>query len=70
MLILPGTKLYKETLEDSIYFWLNQSSIKAGLNYCKDPNTGLFKPLNQKDTIEYVYGGEYDSISPEVEEYE
>jgi hypothetical protein len=71
MLILPGTELYRETLENSIHFWLNHPSVKTGLNYCRDPDTGLFKPLDRKDTIEYVYGGEYDSLdSPEAEEYE
>lgn len=60
-LILPDNPEFNLTLGRIPFFWEQIANKGNGFNFAVDPETGLFKVLNHQETIEYLYGGEYDA---------
>lgn len=60
-LILPEDPEFQTTLGRLPFFWQQIANQGNGFNFAVDAETGLFKVLNHRETIEYLYGGEYES---------
>lgn len=60
-LILPGDPGFEETLLTfSPEFTHERDRLNGEVWQVVDPETGMLRIANEKETIEYLYGGEYD----------
>ena len=61
-LILPGDPLFEETLlNPSPLFYQERDRLNGDVWLLVDPDNGLLRVGNEAETIEYLYGGEYEA---------
>ena len=70
MLILPGDPLFNLTLASSMPpGWQSVAASQGSqIAFAASADSGVLRPVNQKDMIEYLYGGEYDERMNATEE--
>ena len=67
-LILPGTTVFNETLSQVPFWWKEYASQNDGwCNFGVDVESGLLKPLNKRETHEYLFGGEFEERIKQIE---
>jgi len=60
-LILPGNPLFDLTLETiPPPGWQNHPNDGEGVAMVVDSQSGLLRPVNEQEMIDYVWGGEYE----------
>lgn len=61
-LILPGHPLFKLTLSTSLPIGWENSGFT---DFVVDSESGLLRPVSQKDLDDYLYGGECEELDEE-----
>lgn len=70
-LILPSHPDFIPTLQAAPFFWQEIQKDKCQtISYVVDSESGVLKPVNEKDLEEYMFGGELDEVIEEQEEQE
>lgn len=64
-LILPGHPVFYLTLGTSLPIGWESSGFT---DFVVDANSGLLRPVGQKDLDDYIYGGEYDEVAEDEDD--
>jgi hypothetical protein len=66
MIITPDNPLFWETLHAQLPpGWQDYNRVDGEVGFVVDGYSGLMRPANRQELIEYVYGGEYDLVEPD-----
>jgi hypothetical protein len=69
-LILPSNPLFWEMLHCCVPpGWQDYNRVEGERALVVDSNNGLLRPANRKELFEYIYGGEYDLVEPDDDEF-
>lgn len=71
LLILPDHPEFFPTLQAAPFFWQEIQRDKCEtISYVLDSESGLLRPVQEKDLEEYILGGELDEVIQQQEEEE
>lgn len=62
MLILPGHPLFQLTLDTCPPPGKHGDPFSGGVALVKDLDSGLLRPANETEMMDYVWGGELDEV--------
>ena len=66
-IILPGTPLFQQTLDQTALWWTIQRN--RGMAYAQGTD-GLFRAMTPEEMHEYLHGGEMEEVHGTFEEDE